>query len=726
MPTLVLKNPSAVIFQITDVGILIPALGSDTFTEDEIIRCLAGSQVTRTAVLAGTLIANDGVTDLSTAAGHKYLESMWEIAGFDSADIGFWNGVRYFAVDYDAGLDTNVGFSDLSMADAGTKAIKTLERLKALFPKFGNGRSAVVAIRSRAGGAVYRNIANTADDDLDFLNDVYGYEHLLVRGTATIASAGSVAFANDLNDKIAAGARIVPGANAGGYNPVAPITANTFDVQLNGGGAPALAAEPALIGKRVRFDSATTTVALRNATGMIWQNDTNTITLGVDLPAVPVAADIFYIEEPGVAVNRIFCKSSNPNNAAVPPSFASQGIVIVGIRSVAVTATTIMLRGATAFLQLSFCETAAAGLLSLVATGVSDFRLLPSYSDEATTPATITVGVSLRTDGMTVNGGINFTGSSYACVTFRPQLLNVNQYTAGSACYSFAGIIVQGCGPGGTPTTNIGGDSIGNLGVATSRRMRSLSPFAGTEIAIQFSHCLVYGVDATGAGASSVLRLDSVGTGISIQDVVGATGNTGPGLDLTRARDCNIFIGTLAANTFTGAAGQDIVGGGPVAYVHADYARADLRDDFGNHVQGSAGSITGSTTVVTNNGVAVIGQYKICRATATGVVQTAQANTAANATGVVGVSQSPATAAPAQLTMLVNGGGSWVQFDAAPAVGAIAYLSTATTGNAQTAIPAVVATNQKLRLGIVLRVSGTLGFVMWHQEVLPVLANGAA
>lgn len=731
MSTLILKNNTALDVFISDVGIIIPASGSDTFSAADIIQKISASSVVRSLVTAATLTVNDGTCDLSIPSGLIYLTDMWVQSGFDQLPslvtpyIATWIGTRYFAVDYDAGDDCLEGFSDVSMADAGTKAIKTLEHLKFIFPKLGNSQKAVVAIKTRAGGATYRNIADTADDNLDFLQAVYGYEHLLVRGTDTVASASSVAFANDLADKIASGARLVPGTNATGYNPVAPITANTFDVQLNGGGAPALVAEPGLIGKRIRFDSATTTVALRNATSMIWMNDTDTITLGVNLPATPVAADIFYVEEPGVAVNRVMIRTANPNDIAVPPSFTMQGVTVVGIRTVA-TGTAILIRGMSPLIAMAFCETPTADLVNLSATDAGDLRLLPTYTDEATTPATITVGSSLRCGGMTVSGGLNFVATSYACISFRPQVLNVTNFSFGAASYSATGALVQGCGLSTSPANSVGGVSIGNLGSATSRRYRCVGAFSGTEISVNFANALLHGIDLTLAGASSLIAVNGISCNININDVVGSTGNTGVGLSLTLARDCHILLGTVAANTFTGAAGQEIQGGGPVFYVHADYARTDLRDANGNHLQGAGLSIMGPTTLAINNAVAAIGQYKIVRATGSGVVQTAQADTAANAAGIVGVCQSPFTAAPVQNSMLVNAGATWVQFDAAPTAGNIAYLSTSTTGNAQDTVPAVAGTNRKLRLGRILRVSGTLGLVMWNPEALSVLADGGA
>ena len=98
--------------------------------------------------------------------------------------------VAYFAVDYDGGSDANLGFSLVSMAAAGAAPMKTLQQLFNVFPKMGNGRIAVIAIKPRAAGATYRNKANTADDDLD-LRGVLGYRRLIVARQETAREISS-------------------------------------------------------------------------------------------------------------------------------------------------------------------------------------------------------------------------------------------------------------------------------------------------------------------------------------------------------------------------------------------------------------------------------------------------------------------------------------------------------------------------------------------------------
>lgn len=654
--------------------------------------------------------------DNSTAAG------IWIYAlTFPAETVATWTGTRYFAVDYDNGNDMNVGYSDTSLADAGTKAIRTIERLRIILPNNGNGQIAVVGIRNRAGGATYRNIANTADDNIDLTNHT-DYSQLIIRGTGTVATANTIAFSDDAADQVTCGAQIKSGTNANGYNPTGSPTASVISCQLNGGGAAGLSAEPALLGYRVRFAYNTTTVALRNAVGMIWSNTSSQITLGTDLPAIPVTSDVFYIEEPAVAIGRCFIFSNSPFNV-IPGTFTTGGLQIAGIKFVSSTSPVIQSRGAIGLVNLSFIDVPNSTSFSAISVaGALDFRISPSYTNQA--GATVLTGSGFRSEGsVTFSGCLQVIMTHHVTNQARPQILQVISFSLGGACVSAGGIIFQNCGSQ-PAVTNLGGNVLGNAGSATIRRFRSTGVNVGDAINITRSGVLIYGVDVTNTGSAPIITLKGVGLGSSINDVVGSTGNTGVGLDLTLARDCHILMGTIAANTFTGTAGQDISCSGSVFYLHADYARVDLKDRLENHVQGTGLSNVGTVSFAANDTNANIGQYRIVRATASSAVRVALATSNANASGVVGVCQSSFTTA--QGAMLCNGGGTWIQFDGAPTVGNIAYLSNVNAGQARDTPTPLNLTNQKLRLGRILAASGTLGFVSFFPECLPVLSDGAA
>lgn len=637
----------------------------------------------------------------------------------------YWTGVRYYAIDYDNGSDSNLGYSDVSMAAAGAVAFKTIEQFLSVFPHAGNGCKAVVAIRSRAAGATYRNKANTANDVLD-LSHVTDYAYLLVRGTNTVSTANTVAFSNDVNDKKCCGSKIVTGTNAAGYEPTGVPTSRTFTCQLTGGGAPGLTAEPALLGKRIRFDWDTDTSVLRNASAMIWMNTTDTITLAANLGATPTTSDVFYIEDPGVAVDGVICTSpTTPYGAqpVLPTPLQLTGLNIVGLRAVRTWAPAVFVSGYSVLVNLSFVDVpnVASTTYDLSFININNLGLLHTYYDE--TGNAITTGVGVRAGG-------GFTFFSIAALSFvrcaaatqRINLYYVTAPTVGGGCYAQKGIALWSC-MSGIPTT-ASGVWIGNGGSVTVSRLRITAPGISTEgIRVDRGDAPIMGCDITGCGTSPVIRVLGVGQRLTIQDVVGSTGNTGNGLDLTAACDAHIMMGSTNPNTFTAAAGKDIAGCGPVYYVHADYTRTDLFDTRGNHIQ-NAGTNLGSQQFLTNDGNGNIAQYQVTRVTGNGLVRAAFADAAANASGVAGVSQSAFTTTGAKYAMHVVSGSTWVQFDANPTAGNIAYLSTTTAGNAQDTAPVVAGTNQKLRLGIILKTSGTLGLVALELESLPVLADG--
>jgi hypothetical protein len=100
----------------------------------------------------------------------------------------------YFACDGTNGDDAHAGWSDVSQAEAGLVAVKTLDALTRIVPRFGAGRTARVAIRA----------GNYASDTILDLSGFTGYKRLLFTGTADVPSAGAVAFNGDTNDFLSA------------------------------------------------------------------------------------------------------------------------------------------------------------------------------------------------------------------------------------------------------------------------------------------------------------------------------------------------------------------------------------------------------------------------------------------------------------------------------------------------------------------------------------------
>ena len=670
-----------------------------------------------------TPIAGDWlVLEDSASSNVKRKASVGNVSGAATWTI---TSPRYFAVDYDSGSDSNLGYSDSSMSAAGSVAKKTIEGLINVFPKTGAGRTAVVAIKARASGTIYKKQDGSTDAELDFLRGINGYQQIVIRGTGTNSTAGATAFANDANDKLYLGAQTASGANAAGYNPIASPTVNTFTCKFNGGGTPSLAAEPGILGKRLRFDSNTSVTALRNICRMVHLNTSTSITIDTDLPATPTTSDIFYLEEPGAAFDRLTVYSTDGAALALPSNFTDNGVAIAGFRFpntgaswIAVACIGVGMTG------LSFIDVASPST-SAVRCIHSDrsFTIGPSYVDESS--ATITTGLGIRMVGWaTMSNMVTATFINSVSTTGRLQVLTVANFTIGAGSYLNLGILTQNCRGSTGGSTSPLGNVAGNSASTTIRRLRVVGGFSGACCVFQNTDLNIRGIDINNVGALSLIRLDGVGISVSINDVVGSTGNTSVGLDLTGARFAKIIMGALNANTFTGTANQDIQGVGPIYYVHADYDVSELRDQKGNLIAGTAPSELGPTTFAANDGNANITKFAICRVTATGAVRAARANSSTNASMVVGIAQGAATTT--QNLMLGVGGASWLQFDSTPTVGNIAYLSTAADGNAQHTAPTLSGTNQKLRLGRILRVSGTTGLVAWHPESLPVLADGAA
>jgi len=84
MSVIVVKNNTAVDVFIPDIGMLIPASGSDTYATPGFTRVVAISQDLRSFVTAGTLTVNDGVADIPTAEVDGFLLSFFVSGGSNS------------------------------------------------------------------------------------------------------------------------------------------------------------------------------------------------------------------------------------------------------------------------------------------------------------------------------------------------------------------------------------------------------------------------------------------------------------------------------------------------------------------------------------------------------------------------------------------------------------------------------------------------------------------
>jgi hypothetical protein len=645
------------------------------------------------------------------------------IAAYGLAFWGDEGSVRYYAVDYDAGNDANLGYSDTSAADAGTKAVKTLARLRQIVPRFGNGRRLYALIKRRDSGGT----GTSYGEDL-VLDGLVGYSRTWVRGTATDATAGATAFADDSADRIFAGARQVTGTNAAGYKATGAPTVTTFDCLTLAGGAPGFAAEPGYIGKRIRFDAATPTVALRNVCRMIHENDTDTLTVDLDLPAVPATGgspDIFYIEEPGVAVQKINTYTSTPDGDFVGTGTFT-GLYLIGLRGVDTSTTGVFCSGTG--VHLCFCDFAAAGTAAVQLTLYGGLHI--AFNTWAAPDNTFPVcGVGYRSVGsVTVNAPRSPFVTNCAIVGSTRRFIFdgfSGTLTLGGGSYCGGASVQNGMialiGQGLTTTQRV----LRCEGVGVGNRVLSLAATGN------LGAFVVNGVKIQNAGASACIRLgEAYCAGLRLRNVTGSTGNAGAGLNMVsgvQAAGCEVLFDT--GNTFTGATDLDIIGADNTRFVHADYALSDFYDGMGNHFQGNLASGAGPGSFaqqgkkMTSDGSTTLVQYGVARlGSVDGQFAMAMADTLAHATAVFGVRINKA----GTVHLVVPGGKMWIEFDSAPTLGVIAYLGKTTAGKATTTTPTVSATEAKLRLGYVLSVSGTKGLVAWNPDHFPVLADGLA
>ncbi len=85
MATLILKNTTGADITITDASaVIVPAGGSDTYTDAHLIEQLASSLVLQALVTGGQIVVNDTVSDLTPIVGLQYIAELWTQQGFST------------------------------------------------------------------------------------------------------------------------------------------------------------------------------------------------------------------------------------------------------------------------------------------------------------------------------------------------------------------------------------------------------------------------------------------------------------------------------------------------------------------------------------------------------------------------------------------------------------------------------------------------------------------
>lgn len=621
---------------------------------------------------------------------------MERINQFQAAQIANWplTQAGYFALDYDNGDDDNLGFSTVSMATAGLAPLKTAEELQLRVPPIGKNRDLVIAIKPRAAGATYRDKADAEDARLKLVLD--GYRVIQMRGVPD--------FADLLADRgKSAAVQFLVGPNIdGSFTITAPSGARSFSIA-----AGALTVEPALSGMRVRWKG-NATPAIADAMTVIVRNGASTFVVAETPPAPPVAGDEFFIEQPAVAFKELSLSFDNLADEQVP--------VIVGLRAADPASLSGISGGGVGSTSVGFCH--FAGRLNPYGHTL-DVR--GTYAD------TINGGNVLTGAGLRVAGV--FTPSVRSAYLTRSALLgSLNQlafttgmFDIGAGCVIRNSLAIRSSGAQASEAT----PSFGNVGRGASTVLEPLR-LVSTNLLLEGTSSKVNGVTVEGAtGPAIKVKGDSAAVNVSNVSNGGAA-NTDVGIDVAECTRAVVVLDKEGPVTVTGTLGDiRLADGSIVPYTHV--AKISAKDTAGNKIIGTGEDSVGNVRKGTNDGTVAALFGQIVRITGDDLMTPAEADTPSNADSVWGVLQAAALDAPAGDSAVIVDGHALVKFDADPTAGAIAYLSEANPGNARDTTPPVAATNQKLRLGRVVKAfpGEALGIVSLNLDPLPVTADGA-
>lgn len=648
-----------------------------------------------------------------------------------SGGVADWpsTAVRYYALDPDGGSDFAAGYSDTSMATAGTLAMRTWAVLEAIIPQNGDGRQIVIGIKPRAAGA-------TIAEDF-YWRGKTGYRSVIIHGTTDFSDTAT-------DQKVAGAVVAASGAGAGGLYTAA-AGATTSVVTVNGGDT--LPAELSIVGKRVRF-TGNVTGALANVVNNISSVTAGaggTLTFGNNLGSAPAVDDTFYIEHPGVVFGKVYIAGEGASSGspieAIAPVTTGNGFSVWGIASTTTGATSdFTVCGPMRNLNMAFCESrGGASFASFLGVGFLNMQVSAIRNQAG---SAVALGTGFLAEGA-------FFVQDCTNVTITPM---AHTDTAGSAarfirCAAFGlggfgsyfnlGVNLERCGWGQTPVSTQGADGSNTTDIvfgrdpngSTTRVTRIVGvPTTGTPVAglyLRMSNCRVSGADITGVGARAGIRIEGHGVAVSVNAVSGSSSNTGAGIDVASCLGSTLRLGEASANTVTGTLG-DILIGNSIITTHASLDTTNVNDERGNTIMGLGGTVAGQATVVTNKHGSALAIGDIVRSNATtGQVVKAQGDTAANAAGPLLTMVTP-PANNADGYAVPFGHGEWVNCDTGPAAAALLYLDEGTAGVATSTVPPVAATNQKRRLGHALIVSGTKARVYGSPELLAVTSDGVA
>jgi|HubBroStandDraft_5_1064220.scaffolds.fasta_scaffold00702_9 hypothetical protein len=486
------------------------------------------------------------------------------IAQFAVADWAL-TVTRFFAVDGVNGNDANSGFSDVSPADAGAAAKKTLTAISEVIPPNGAGRVGQLYVSN--GGV---NTSHTYSEAAQFLTQLSGYGGFGLCATGTNPNAGAVAFDGAVNTQIYAGGITVPGLNVGGYNPTGTPTTTVIQMLQVGGGAPALPAEPAApLGWRIRFDIATSTVALRGiCKSIVKVASGTTVTIGSELSVVPSAVDVFYIEKAGVLFTTPFVGIGASD---------TEGLSIVGIDF----QTEVFVYSGTP--RFSFC---GCNSIASQAPALTSINPAATIFQAGGSGLSRPVGGGLRNAGTYTNltyGGARVSWTDSMMVGTAEMIVSGGDNSIGDGCAFGAGLVVQGSY--GSTQWNDGADSIGGIGTTPVTPTRFLGPGLNVGfmcgLQLRGSRCSLRSCDFQNMGGNPAILLLGTCDLQIVNTITGSTGNTDVGLDLTQSQRSRIVVRNLPS--VTGTLGDIRLAGGQIIS-WAEISATGIIDSAGNTI----------------------------------------------------------------------------------------------------------------------------------------------
>lgn len=522
------------------------------------------------------------------------------------------------------------------------------------------------------------------------------------------------------------------------------------------------------LGKRVRGDVATTTAGLRNSSRNIVAHAADTIIFGSDLAATPVAGDVFYIEGPAFTTTGDFIHGS----ALSPVGFASGGSLNLTVGNVTVAGIRFNRGGASGWkgnITLACCEFAG----SCQFQSGDQLTVSSSYTDE--TGTTRTPGTGARFESLTVFNDIGALAASFFASLLSNNLMYVSDCPsisigASSVCRCGLQIMGSGAGSGGITTApNVFFRSSRSVGInsTTQRGLHVYAPIANPGYGlVLFATCLtVDGLEVVNDTFSACVAVAGMQNDVAFAKLFGSRNNTGScGFDVvggtTIPGNKNNFIGVLKVGTTPANAEKDTtcqIRGkfgdfrlvGKSGFYICQYeviphqGLKDVNDNIVGLLNANFGVSIRPSAVepyTRQDGTTTLEKYQVVKSAGEFTIAKAQANTAANALAVVGVTVNDSVSGgPTSIPngnnqpLVLASGEEWVIFDRsgahpAPTPGtSIAYLAVDNPGLAQADVPAVAATNQKMRLGVVTGTHPTVTncfAVLWRPDPYPTLADG--